>query len=175
MPPSAQPDHRSVPVDAVLDFLGVLRAVDHALQIFSKRLHATRNVTGPQRMVLRIVGRFPGIPSGEVASILRIHPSTLTGIVARLNQRGLLQQRDDPRDRRRTLLGLTPRGRELDIDEGSAIDEIVARVLATGTANEVDATRKILARLAVAFEGAIGPPNPARARMGGTRATSRVD
>src|SRR6185437_512149 len=105
-----------------------LWAVDHSMQKLSKRLQATRNITGPQRLVLRIVGRFPGIPSGEVASVLRIHPSTLTGIVARLSQRGLLQQRDDPHDRRRTLLALSPRGRELDVDEDSAIDGTIAHL-----------------------------------------------
>jgi DNA-binding MarR family transcriptional regulator len=152
----AQPDDRAVPVGGVLEFLGLLWAVDHSLQKLSKRLQATRNITGPQRFVLRIVGRFPGIPSGEVASILRIHPSTLTGIIARLSQRGLLQRRDDPRDRRRTLLALTPRGREIDVDEGSAIDGTVARVLASGTASEIDATQNVLARLATALEAHSG-------------------
>ena len=148
----AQPDDGALPVGRVLDFLGLLWAVDHSMQKLSKRLQATRNITGPQRLVLRIVGRFPGIPSGEVASVLRIHPSTLTGIVARLSQRGLLQQRDDPHDRRRTLLALSPRGRELDVDEDSAIDGTIAHLLTTSSASEIEATRNVLARLAAALE-----------------------
>src|SRR5438132_8459125 len=35
------------------------------------------------RLVMRIVGRFPGIAAGRVAQILHVHPSTLTGILKR--------------------------------------------------------------------------------------------
>src|SRR5206468_4578402 len=65
------------PLGAVLDFMRLLWAVDHALQSASKRMEATFGVTGPQRLVVRIVGRFPGIAAGRVAQILHVHPSTL--------------------------------------------------------------------------------------------------
>jgi DNA-binding MarR family transcriptional regulator len=38
-------------------------------------------VTGPQRLVLRVVGLFPGMSAGELATVLRVHPSTLTGVL----------------------------------------------------------------------------------------------
>ena len=168
----AQRDRRSVSAGEVLDFLGLLWAVDHSLQILSKRLQSTLNVSGPQRLVLRIVGRFPGIPSGEVASILRLHPSTVTGIIARLGRRGLLVKRDDPRDRRRTLLALSPRGREVDVDEASAIDVVVARVLADTSTGDQEATRAVLVRLAAALEGQ-STVLEARARNEATPAENR--
>src|ERR1700760_1858990 len=89
------------PLGAVLDFMRLLWAVDHALQSASKRMEATFGVTGPQRLVVRIVGRFPGIAAGRVAEILHVHPSTLTSILKRLETRGMLQRRSDPRDARR--------------------------------------------------------------------------
>ena len=88
----------------VLDFMRLLWALDHALQKRSKQMQAELGITGPQRLVIRIVGRFPGIPAGQLAGILHLHPSTLTGILARLEHRGLITRRSDPRDRRRTLL-----------------------------------------------------------------------
>src|SRR2546421_7190843 len=57
-------------------------------------------LTGPQRLVMRIVGRFPGIAAGRVAQILHVHPSTLTGILKRLEARGLLQRRARSEERR---------------------------------------------------------------------------
>jgi DNA-binding MarR family transcriptional regulator len=172
----AQPDERAIPVGEVLEFLGLLWSVDHSLQSLSKRLQHTFDVTGPQRLVLRIVGRFPGIPSGEVASILHLHPSTLTGIIARLTRRGLLQKRGDPRDRRRTLLALTARGREIDLDEASAIDGVIAAVLAEAPASAVEGVRTVLGRLAAALESrattlaaGLGRGAPA-ARIAGQRA-----
>ena len=145
---TARPDPLAAPLGEVLDFLGMLWAVEHSLNRLSKRLHATLDVTGPQRLVLRVVGRFPGIPSGEVASILRLDPSTMSGILVRLERRGLIQRRPDPRDRRRILLALTVQGRELDVDETSAIDTVAGEILAGLSATDVAASRRVLERLA---------------------------
>ena len=68
--------------------LRLIWALDHALQRRSKRMEATLGVTGPQRLVIRIVGRFPGAPAGLLSEILHIHPSTLTGILKRLQVKG---------------------------------------------------------------------------------------
>src|SRR5438046_6523104 len=94
-------DGRGPPLGAVLDFMRLLSAVDHALQSASKRMESTFGLTGPQRLVVRIVGRFPGIAAGRIATILHVHPSTLTGVLKRLEARGVLQRRPDPRDARR--------------------------------------------------------------------------
>src|SRR6266540_480401 len=93
----------------VLEFMRALWALDHALQSASKRMESRLGITAPQRLVVRIVGRFPGISAGEVAEILHVHPSTLTGVLKRLEGRGFVARRADPRDARRALLGLTAR------------------------------------------------------------------
>jgi DNA-binding MarR family transcriptional regulator len=113
----------------VLDFMRALWALDHALQSASKRMEATRGVTAPQRLVVRIVGRFPGISAGEVADILHLHPSTLTGVLKRLGDRGLLERKADPSDGRRALLALTPRGRKLDQLRDGTVEAAVRRAL----------------------------------------------
>src|SRR3954467_2899161 len=105
---------KALPLGAVLDFMRLLWALDHALQSASKRMESTHGITGPQRLVVRIVGRFPGIAAGRVAEILHVHPSTLTGILKRLEQRAILQRQSDPRDARRALFSLTPKGKKLD-------------------------------------------------------------
>ncbi len=119
----------------VLDFLRALWALDHALQSASKRMETTLGITGPQRFVVRMVGRFPGISAGEVSGLLHVHPSTLTGILKRLEQRGLVVRRSDPADARRALLELTAKGRRAD-------------AIRTGTVE--GAARKALSRLAPA-------------------------
>src|SRR5438046_3969740 len=98
-------------LDPVLDFLRALWAVEHGLQRSSKRMEATLGVTGPQRLVLRIVGRFPGLSAGRLAGIVQLHPSTITGILARLVQRGLLVRERDMHDMRRVRLRLEPTAR----------------------------------------------------------------
>src|SRR2546430_1703441 len=74
----------------VLDFMRLLWSVDHSLQSVSKRMEGTLGVTGPQRVVIRMVGQFPSISAGDVAALLHIHPSTLTGVLKRLVARRIL-------------------------------------------------------------------------------------
>src|SRR5437016_8860601 len=134
------------PLGAVLDFMRLLWALDHALQSASKRMESNFGMTGPQRLVMRIVGRFPGIAAGRVAQILHVHPSTLTGILKRLEARGILQRRPDPRDARRALLALTAKGRKLDNLRTGTVEQAVRRVLGTDAA-KVSAAQEVLAAL----------------------------
>jgi DNA-binding MarR family transcriptional regulator len=137
---------------AVLDFMRLLWAVDHSLHSSSKRMEAQHGITGPQRLVVRIVGRFPGIAAGRVAEILHVHPSTLTGILKRLEQRSVLQRKNDPRDARRALLGLTAKGRKLDTLRTGTVEQAVRRVLVCEP-EKVAAAQEILASLAEALDG----------------------
>ena len=68
----------------VLQFMQLLWAVVHGLEKTSKKMRGAIGVTGPQRLVLRVVGLFPGLSAGDLANILHIHPSTLTGVLQRL-------------------------------------------------------------------------------------------
>jgi MarR family transcriptional regulator, organic hydroperoxide resistance regulator len=139
-------EQREPPLGAVLDFMRLLWAVDHALQSASKRMEASFGLTGPQRLVVRIVGRFPGTPAGRVAPILHVHPSTLTGILKRLEARGVLQRKPDPRDARRALLMLTSKGRRLDSLRTGTVEQAVRRVLSTDPV-KVSAAQEVLATL----------------------------
>jgi len=134
------------PLGAVLDFMRLLWAVDHALQSTSKRMESTFGMTGPQRLVVRIVGRFPGIAAGRIAEILHVHPSTLTGVLRRLGARGVLQRRPDPRDARRALFMLTNKGRKLDVIRTGTVEQAVRRVLSKD-AGKVAAAQEVLASL----------------------------
>src|SRR5438034_2717248 len=95
-------------LDPVLDFMRLLWAIEHGLQRLSKRMEGELGITGPQRLVLRVVGQFPGLSAGELAHIVRLHPSTITGILQRLVARGLLERQRDPADTRRVRLRLRP-------------------------------------------------------------------
>src|ERR1700748_294631 len=86
----------------------LLWSIEHSLQRMSKRMEGELGITGPQRLVLRVVGQFPGLSAGQVAHIVRLPPSTLTGILQRLVAGGLLERERDPRDSRRSRLRLKP-------------------------------------------------------------------
>lgn len=128
-------------------------ALDHALQKTSKRMKTLVGVTGPQRLVTRIVARFPGIPAGQVAELLHVHPSTLTGILKRLEERRIIRRRPDPRDRRRACLGITSKGRRIDAAESGTVEAAVNLVLARTPRARLESARKVLMDLAAALDG----------------------
>ncbi len=134
-----------------VEFLRLVWAVDHALQTTSKRMARSLGVTGPQRLVIRIVGRVPQISPGELAGILCVHPSTLTGVLRRLIARRLIASRRDPGDRRRALLSLTEKGRELDRHSEGTVEAGVRRTLAGLPGREIQATARVLRKLAAAL------------------------
>jgi DNA-binding MarR family transcriptional regulator len=141
-----------------LEFLRLLWAVSHALHSTSKRLEVTMGITGPQRLALQMIGRFPQITAGQLAHLLHVDPSTLTGIVQRLVRRGLIQRRPDAQDGRRTLLALTAEGRRFDVagrrsGKGGAetAEAAVARALGRLRPTEVAAARRTLSALSEAL------------------------
>ena len=135
----------------VLDFLRLVWAVDHSLQRASRRMKSALGVTGPQRLVLRIAGKYPGITAGQIAALLHLHPSTVTDVLERLERGRLVGRREDPRDRRRVLIGLTRRGREIDVRDEGTIEAAVERALRSFSHPEIQAARTVLARLAAAL------------------------
>lgn len=114
---------------SVLQFMRLLWSIDHALQRASKRMAVNLGITGPQRLVIRIVGRFPGISAGRLSTVLHMHPSTLTGILERLVDAGLVKRAVDRWDRRRAVLSLTAKGRRIEGRASGTVEQAVERVL----------------------------------------------
>jgi MarR family transcriptional regulator, organic hydroperoxide resistance regulator len=152
--PEQQPEKARGPqLGEVLEFMRLLWAVDHGLQSTSKRMEASLGITGPQRLVLRLVGRFPGITAGNLAQILHVHPSTLTGVLKRLEKRGLLERKSDPLDGRKALFALTEPGRALDVPSTGTVEASVQRVLARMSRTRILHTQDVLTALAEELGG----------------------
>src|SRR5688572_3171776 len=145
-------------VSGTLEFMRLLWAIDHALQSTSKRMEQRFGVTGPQRLVIRIVGQFPRASAGQIARVLQIHPSTLTGILRRLESRQLIERKPDPADGRRALFVLTKTGRDADRLQEGTPEAAVSRALQLLPATDVDAARRVLSTLAGSLEELLTEP-----------------
>ncbi|MEO6777541.1 MAG: MarR family transcriptional regulator [Kofleriaceae bacterium] len=124
----------------------------HALDVRSKRMVNAVGVTGPQRLVIRIIGQRPGQTASQIAIILGKHPSTLTGVLARLQARDMIVRAADPEDRRRAHFTLTPAGKKIDKLQKGTVEAAVRRALARSDDMHVDAMRDTLAVLVEELE-----------------------
>jgi MarR family transcriptional regulator, organic hydroperoxide resistance regulator len=139
------------PLGDALAFMQLLWAVAHGLESSSKRMHAALGVTGPQRLVLRIVGHHGRMAAGQLAEVLHIHPSSLTGMLKRLEEADLLRRESDPFDRRRALLALTRRGQRLNDQRHGTIEAVVAATLAKVPKERVASAKNVLKAIATAL------------------------
>lgn len=128
-------------------------------------LVAPLDLTPPLTGLLRVIAASPGQSQQAVAQLLGIPPSRLVALVDALADRGLVERRRNPDDRRLHALHLT--------DEGRAM---VARIAAAGREHDdlvcrsLDATeraqlRTLLARIAD-DHGLVPGVHPAYRHMG---------
>ncbi len=145
---AAASPYESRPLGQALDFLRVLWAINHGLATTSRYMKSKYGVTGRQRLIIQVVNEFPGISAGDLAKVLHLDPSTLTGVLQQMGHRGLLQLQPDMRDRRRLRIQLTTRGRRMSHMAVGAIEAAVSRTLSGVSPAKLKATREVLALLA---------------------------
>jgi DNA-binding MarR family transcriptional regulator len=85
----------------------------------------------------------------------------LTGILQRLETRGLLRRLTDPADARRVQLEITARGRRLTVPAVGTVESAIKRLMSTWSEGELTVTRRTLTAIAEELDGS---PTEARAR-----------
>lgn len=104
--PSSVADRTGDIVDALAPLLA------HHRQRWAARCHAHGiSILGFQ--VLALLEMREAMPMGRLAEELGVALPNATGLVNRMEERGLVARRDDPGDRRLVLVTLTPEGRRL--------------------------------------------------------------
>lgn len=147
-----------LPLNPALSFLQRVWELNHTLERLSSQMKRRLGITAPQRFIVRCVGKYPGMTAGQLATILHLDRGSVSAALRRLEHQGILKRRRDPRDGRRVTLGLTPRGRSLDVSRGGTVESAVVHLLETSSRAEIEATRSVLRRLsaALADEEAVG-------------------
>ncbi len=78
-----------------------------------KLLEDGYSVTAPQLEILRAVGENPHISLGELATLTRLHITTIEGYANRLGKKGFLVKEKDTADFRRVIVYLTNEGEQI--------------------------------------------------------------
>ncbi len=131
-----------------LDFMRAMWTLDHALNRVSKQMASRLGVTAPQRLVVRMLGERPDATPGALAAILHLHPSTLTGVLQRLERDRLIRRSVEAGDRRRSHLVLTARGVEVNTATSGTVEDAIAQTLTRVSAEEAEVTIRVLTELA---------------------------
>jgi MarR family transcriptional regulator for hemolysin len=117
----------------------------HALRKAFTRRAAALGVTGAQWKVLFKLSLKPGLRQVELADLLDIEPITLTRILDRLQEAGLIERSSDPADRRAWRLHVTAKAKPLVAKLRAIADEMTADAFAGIDPKDVETTRQVLA------------------------------
>ena len=102
--------------DRQWEFECVVQNLRRASRLVSRRYQdALRavNLTSSQYTILQALSGRDGIPHGLMAEILGFEQTTLSRLLATMEQRGLLKLVHHPKDRRQRLVTITPEGEAL--------------------------------------------------------------
>lgn len=99
------------------------------LESFQSKLWREAHLTLTQARLLRSLREGP-IGQSELGRLLNLSPASVTRLIDRLEERGLIARERDPGDRRRVAVRLLPAGRRLVGGEqgmlrGTAVDEAI--------------------------------------------------
>jgi len=118
----------------------------HALRKGFDRRAVGLGVTRAQWKVLFRLTRQPGLRQIELADMLEIEPITLSRIVDRLEESGLVERRPDPADRRAWRLHVTAQAQPLIAKLRAIADDLIAEAFDGIDPSEIEITRRVLAR-----------------------------
>jgi DNA-binding MarR family transcriptional regulator len=149
-----RPPARPKSLETPLEFLRLLWRIEHGLQRVSKRMEATHGITGPQRLILRLVRERPDLTARELAGLLYLHASTVTGILQRLEKKGLIVRERDRTDNRRVKLRVPASAASLIDRPAGTIEAAIKAALSTVARARTRDAELVLAEIARALGAA---------------------
>ncbi len=95
------------------DVMIALRKIIQAIDMNSKKLVKRVGLTGPQLVILQEISSLGEVTAGEIARAVSLSQATLTGILERMEKRGLLSRRRSEQDKRRVMVRITDSGTQV--------------------------------------------------------------
>lgn len=99
--------------DEISETVQSLRRIVKTLEDYSQQVSGEFGITGPQLWALKTISEHDVLPLGQLSKKMYLHPSTVTGVVDRLESKGYVARGRDATDRRIVTVSLTSAGRAL--------------------------------------------------------------
>ena len=96
---------------AISEIMQSLRRIIKSLQDYSQTVYSHFGITGPQLWALKTLSKRGSLSLGELSEGMYLHPSTVSGVVDRLEKKGYVVRNRTEKDRRVIKVQLTPKGK----------------------------------------------------------------
>lgn len=129
--PLPTPECPQVPNDLEDSVLRSLRRITRAIDLHSRKLASRYRLTAPQLVCLRQIARAGELTPSALSREVHLSQATVTGILDRLEARGIVVRERSVVDKRRVNVRLSAGGEELVRDAPSPLHERFAKRLST--------------------------------------------
>ena len=129
-----------------------LRRIIRAVDLHSRKLAAQHKITGPQLVCLLSVAESEPVTPSAIARDVHLSPSTVIGILDRLDAKGLVSRVRDVTDRRLVQVSLTEEGNALVASAPSPLQDTLAAAMSQLPEEERSAIAESLDRIVEMME-----------------------
>lgn len=145
---SAAPDY--------LKLIERLNRAHHLMSLYDAEIHRLggSELTAPQAKVIFCLGDTEGLTCSEITERTLITKGTLTGVIDRLEEKGLVQRWGDSDDGRRIIVDLTRVGERVYKREYPRFVEAMQARFEGLSARDVSQAVRLLDKIAACFETA---------------------
>lgn len=121
---------RSVDNRYDLSILQSLRRIIRAVDIHSRQLNSKFSITAPQLVCLLAIVENKTLTVASLAKAIHLSPSTVVGILDRLEERKLITRKRDTKDRRVVKVTATKKGKDFAKESPSPLQDKLGQSLA---------------------------------------------
>ncbi|HLL27708.1 MAG TPA: MarR family transcriptional regulator [Xanthobacteraceae bacterium] len=125
----------------------LLHEVAHLMRTAADQRARERGMTRAQWVILKRLFRTPGLSQNELAAIIEVEPITIGRLIDRLEARGLVERRRDPKDRRIHRLHLKPKAAPIIREIDQCLAELEMIMVDGVERRTLDATSAALTRI----------------------------
>jgi len=142
-----QLDPRQINERVDLRVLSAIRRIIHSVDLYSRELAAKTRITAPQLVCLITLAERGAMTATTISREVFLSPSTVVGILDRLEEKGLVKRERMSKDRRVVTVSTTEEGRKLAGDAPSPLQNRLTEALSVLPLPEQIAIAKSLERV----------------------------
>lgn len=124
-----------------------IRRLMQGSERYTKEINKKYNVSAAQVNCLLALHEYGPLPPSQIAKMILVNSSTVTGIIDRLEQKGLVERQRISQDRRIITVQLTESGKTLATNAPSPIQQKIIDGLKKLTPQEIEHIVKALSML----------------------------
>lgn len=133
--------------EKVKQIIFLIRKLMHGAELYTKELNKKYSITSAQLNCLLAIYENGPLPPSQIARRMLVNSSTVTGVIDRLELKGLVERQRNSADRRVIYIRLTPNGKEMAKVAPPPIQQRVIDGLQQMPADELDQIILSLAKL----------------------------